>query len=126
MDATQDLHFFPPSHGPVEVPIKTTLSNTQDPTAASMSIVLSPDQVGANVLFLFLHNCCVHAFQQQMSGLNVYAKFKAYSHLYPHIMALHTFIQVLSPDSGAPNVRIVHSMPNRNEPIEGDLPGKLS
>ena len=74
VDATQDLHFFPPGNGPVEVPIKTTLSNSQDPTAASMSIILSPDQV-------------------------------------------------LNPDSGAPNVRIVHSMPNRNEPIEGDLPG---
>ena len=55
VDAMQNLHFFPPSHGPVEVPIKTTLSNTQDPTAASMSIVLSPDQV---LFFLFYLNCC--------------------------------------------------------------------
>lgn len=76
VDCVQDLHFFPAEHGPVEVPIKTTLSNAQDPQAASMSIVLAPDLV-------------------------------------------------LTTDSAVPRVRIVHSMPSRNEPIEGDSPGAL-
>ena len=74
VDCMQDLRFFPADGGPVDVPIKTTLSNSLDPEAASMSIVLAPDLV-------------------------------------------------LTTDSATPRVRIVHSMPNRNEPIEGDSPG---
>ena len=74
VDCMQDLCFFPAENGPVEVPIKTTLSNTTDPLAARMGIVLAPDLV-------------------------------------------------LNTDSATPRVRIVHSMPSRNEPIEGDQPG---
>lgn len=74
VDCMQDLSFFPPENGPVEVPIKTTLSNSQDPEAATIGIVLAPDLV-------------------------------------------------LNTDSLTPRVRIVHSMPSRNEPIEGDQPG---
>jgi CRP-like cAMP-binding protein len=74
VDCLQDLSFFPPSDGPQEVPIKTTLSNSQDTSAPSMSIVLCPDLV-------------------------------------------------LTMDSATPRVRIAHSMPQRNEPIEGDAPG---
>jgi CRP-like cAMP-binding protein len=74
VDCMQQLHFFPPEHGPVEVPIKTTLSNGQDPESAAIGIVLAPDLV-------------------------------------------------LTTDSAVPRVRIVHSMPSRNEPIEGDSPG---
>jgi CRP-like cAMP-binding protein len=77
VDCMQDLHFFPAENGPVEVPIKTTLSNSQDPEAAMISIVLAPDLV-------------------------------------------------LTTDSAIPRVRIVHSMPSRNEPIEGDMPGEQS
>lgn len=75
VDCTQELHFFPAEHGPIEVPIKTTLSNAQDPGAALMGITLAPDLV-------------------------------------------------LTTDSAIPRVRIVHSMPSRNEPIEGDSPGR--
>ena len=77
VDCMQDLRFFAPEAGPVEVPINTTLNNALDPFAAHVGIVLAPDLV-------------------------------------------------LVDNSATPRVRIVHSMPQRAEPLEGDASGEAA